>query len=173
MPLYLKLFNLVLNTGYTPEKLSLGIIQPIYKNKGDPNNPDSYRGITLVSCLGKVYTAILNERLNSFSDAIELITKSQAGFRKGYSTLDNIFCLYSLIQIYLMSGRKLFCTFVDFKKAFDTIWRVGLWQKLIASNITGKIFISIFNMYSNIKSCVRQNSEQSDFFCVSYWCKTG
>lgn len=50
------------------------------------------------------------------------------------------------------------------KKAFDTVWRVGLWQKLISSNITGKIFKSIYNLYSNVKSCVRHNSSCSNFF---------
>ena len=173
MPLYLKLFNFLFDTGITPEKWSIGIILPIYKNKGNPQDPDSYRGITLVSCLGKVYTAILNERLNLFADSIELITKSQAGFRKGYSTIDNIFCLYSLIQMYLLSNRKLFCTFVDFRKAFDTIWRNGLWQKIISSNITGKIFVSIFNMYSNIKSCVRQNFVHTNFFACQMGVRQG
>ena len=173
LPLYVKLFNFMFDAGITPEKWSLGIIHPIYKNKGDPQDPDSYRGITLVSCLGKVYTAIINERLNSFANSIELITKSQAGFRKGYSTVDNIFCLYSLIQLYFLSNRKLFCTFVDFRKAFDTIWRVGLWQKIIASNITGKIFITIFNLYSNIKSCVRQNAVHSEFFVCQMGVRQG
>ena len=53
MPLYLKLFNFVFDTGIIPEIWSIGIVHPIYKNKGDPNDPDSYRGIlvTLVSCL--------------------------------------------------------------------------------------------------------------------------
>ena len=164
MPLYLKLFNFVFDTGIIPEIWSIGIVHPIYKNKGDPNDPDSYRGITLVSCLGKVYTAILNNRLNTFAEAVDLISNCQAGFRKGYSTVDNIFCLYSLIQLYLASGRKLFCTFVDFRKAFDTIWRVGLWQKMIKSKITGKIFLSIFKMYSDIKSCIMLKSGYSDFF---------
>ena len=173
LPLYVKLFNFMFDAGITPEKWSLGIIHPIYKNKGDPQDPDSYRGITLVSCLGKVYTAIINERLNSFANSIELITKLQAGFRKGYSTVDNIFCLYSLIQLYFLSNRKLFCTFVDFRKAFDTIWRVGLWQKIIASNITGKIFITIFNLYSNIKSCVRQNAVHSEFFVCQMGVRQG
>ena len=42
------------------------MIKPIYKNKGDPMNPENYRPITLVSCLGKLFTAVLNERLNMF-----------------------------------------------------------------------------------------------------------
>ena len=75
--------------------------------------------------------------------------------------------------MYFLSNRELFCTFVDFRKAFDTIWRVGLWQKIIASNITGIIFITIFNLYSNIKSCIRQNSVHSEFFVCQMGVKQG
>ena len=131
MPLYLKLFNFIFDTGIVPDLWSKGIIHSIYKNKGDKNDPNNYRGITLVSCLGKVYTAILNNRLELFACELELISKCQAGFRKGHSTIDNIFSLYCLIQIYIQSGKKIFCTFVDFQKAFEKVWRVGLWQKLL------------------------------------------
>ena len=96
---------------------------------------------TLVSSLGKLFTSILN----NFSDETDLVTKSQAGFRAGYSTQDNIFILYSLITLYLSKKKKLFCCFIDFKKAFDTIWRAGLWQKLINSNIHGNVFKIIFS----------------------------
>ena len=49
MPLHLKLFNTNIDTGIIPEIWTIGIIMYIYKNKGDPSNPDSYRRITLVS----------------------------------------------------------------------------------------------------------------------------
>ena len=138
------------------------------------NDPDNYRAITLVSSLGKLFTSILNSRLNNFSDETDLVTKSQAGFRAGYSTQDNIFILYSLITLYLSKKKKLFCCFIDFKKAFDTIWRAGLWQKLINSNIHGKIFKIIFSFYDNIKSCVKSGHTFSDFFTCDigvYWIK--
>jgi hypothetical protein len=47
-----------------------------------------------------LFTSILNSRLSNFSDETDLVTKSQAGFRAGYSTQDNIFILYSLITLY-------------------------------------------------------------------------
>ena len=58
----------------------------------------------------------------------------------------------------------MFCSFIDFSKAFDSVWRVGLWKKLLASNINGKWFQIIVNMYKGIKSCVSYNGEQSSFF---------
>ncbi|KAK3097138.1 hypothetical protein FSP39_006717 [Pinctada imbricata] len=164
MPLYVKLFNLILNTGKIPKAWGYGIIHPIYKKKGDPKNPESYRPITLTSALGKVFTSIIDTRLRNFANSQETISMAQAGFRKGFSTTDNIFCLYSFIQLYLNCGKKLFCTFIDFKKAFDTVWRIGLWRKLQNTNIKGKIFKVIYNMYKDIKSCVRKNSECSEFF---------
>ena len=109
MPYYVKLFNLIFDSEESPESWTLGIITAIYKNKGDPNDPDNYRAISLVSSLGKLFTSILNSRLSNFSDETDLVTKSQAGFRAGYSTQDNIFILYSLITLYLSKKNKLFC----------------------------------------------------------------
>ena len=137
MPVYIKLFNIIFDTGIIPECWSVGVMVAIFKNKGSKNDPEMYRGITLNSCFSKTFSALLNNRLNKYSDHIELINKSQAGFRRGFSTIDNIFVLHALITIYFSFGKKLFCTFVDFKSAFDTIWRAGLWQKLI------KLFISM------------------------------
>ena len=123
MPIYIKLFNLILDTGMIPDNWCLGIMIAIYKNKGSKADPEMYRGITLNSCFSKVFSAILNKRLNGYADHVELISKSQAGFRQGHSTIDNIFVLFCLITIYMSYGRKLYCTFVDFKSAFDTVSR--------------------------------------------------
>ena len=49
---------------------------------------------------------------------------------------------------------KLFCAFIDFQKAFDSVWRTGLLAKLLKYNITGKVLLVVKNMYDNIKSCV-------------------
>ena len=106
----------------------------------------------------------MNSRLNVFSNEFNVLSESQAGFRKGYSTLDNIFTLHALIEFYFAYGKKLYCTFVDFRKAFDTVWREGLWTKLLKSEIKGKIFKVIYNMYDGIKSCVQCSGGQTEFF---------
>jgi small basic protein len=111
------LFNVVLDTGIIPETWTTGIIIPVYKNKGCPTDPDNFRAITLISCLGKLFTSIVNTRLNLFANEVTLIHENQAGFRKEYSTIDNIFVLHVLIELYFSFGKKLFCTFIDFREA--------------------------------------------------------
>ena len=68
LPIYCKLFNIILDTGIIPETWSVGVIKPIYKNKGDPKNAENYRPITLLSCFGKLFTSIINNRLNDFAE---------------------------------------------------------------------------------------------------------
>lgn len=60
--------------------------------------------------------------------------------------------------------KKLFCAFVGFKQAFDTVWRNGLWSKLIKNGINGKCFNYIKNMYMEVKSKISMNGLSSEFF---------
>ena len=89
-----QLSNLVLNTEIIPTDWSIGIVVPLYKNKGSFDDPDNYRGITLLSCLGKLFTAAINARLTSYLESIGILGDEQAGFRGGCSTLDHIFVLH-------------------------------------------------------------------------------
>lgn len=164
LPIYRKLFNIILDSGIIPESWSIGIIKPIYKNKGDPLKPENYRPITILSCLGKLFTLIINNRLTEYTKTHNTIGSCQAGFRQNHSTADNLFIIKSLIDIARSNKNKLHCCFVDFKQAFDTVWRPGLWSKLLQHDINGKCFNVIRNLYANIKSKVTTNNESSAYF---------
>ena len=94
------LFNLILSTGLIPEQWLTSIIQPIYKNKGEKNDVDNYRAISLLSCFGKMFMAVVNNRLSKFLDNSGVLGEEQAGFRKGYSTLDHVFTFKCLLDLY-------------------------------------------------------------------------
>ena len=64
----------------------------------------------------------------------------------------------------ISKGKKLFCLFIDYKKAFDLVWREALWYKLLRSSVNGKILSVIKNMYKGIKSYVVNGSSHSDYF---------
>ena len=106
--LFTQTFNVVLLSGHVPNEWATVVIKPIYKNKGDPDN---YRGITLLSCLGKLFTSVVNKRMTVFVDSNQIMSEAQAGFRKSYSTTDQIFTLKCIVELFLCQGRRLFCTF--------------------------------------------------------------
>ena len=166
-------YNLVLDTGLVPECWTLGMIKPIYKNKGSSKDPSNYRPITLISCVGKLFTAILNNRIQSYVEGHDKIKNCQSGFRKGYSTIDNIFILHNLIDIVFKSKHSLYCSFIDLKQAFDRVWREGMWEKIAKYNINGKCLRVIKNIYKNIKSCVLINNKTTDFFISNIGVRQG
>ncbi|MEE9190592.1 MAG: reverse transcriptase family protein [Candidatus Neomarinimicrobiota bacterium] len=127
-------------------------------------NPSNYRGITLLSCLGKLFTSLLNDRLNEYLDVFGILSFNQAAFRKNHSITDHIFTMKCLIDQFFNHRKKLYCVFIDFEKAFDTIWRKALWHKLIQQGVSGKILQVIHNIYQNAKSTIELNGENSDYF---------
>ena len=78
-----------------PDSWLEGAIRPIYKNKIDSKSPENYRPITILSCFGRLFTSILNDRLNKFLEAHNILEENQAGFRAGHSTMDHTFvCMH-------------------------------------------------------------------------------
>ena len=150
--------NIAFKSGVIPDLWSVGVICQIYKNKGDTANPDNYRGITIFSCYGKLFIAVLNNSLHRYLENMGVLCKEQAGFRKNYSTYDNIFNLKCLVDLYLHRNKPLYiyCAFIDYHKAFDSVNRIALWHKLLQNCIDGNMFVIIHAMYENAKSCVRE-----------------
>lgn len=171
--LIVKLFNLILKSGLFPSEWCKGLIIPLFKNKGSPNNIDNYRGITLLSVLGKLFTLCFNTRLTNYTTSRGIIGEEQAAFKKHYSTIDHHFVLNLLIEFYKARYDKLFCAFIDYKKAFDLIDRSSLWMKLIENEINGNFVKVIFNMYDQAKSCVRKGNEISEFFLCNIGVRQG
>ena len=112
MSVIVKLFNIILNSAIIPTAWTIGIIKPIYKKKGDINNVENYRGITLLSCIGKLFTSLINTRLHKYLEQEKLLGEEQAGFRRNYSTLDHIFTLHILTNYYI-SHKKTIILFVS------------------------------------------------------------
>ena len=166
------LFNKMWDSGAFPEEWAEAIIIPLFKN-GSPDSPDNYRGISLLSIFSKIFTSILNNRLSFWADALNKIDETQAGFRKGYSTMDNVFILQSVVQKYLTKKKgKFYCAFVDFSKAFDTIERQRLWYILLKGGIKGKMFM-LLSIYSIVKSRVKTLNGSTDLFNCPFGARQG
>lgn len=136
-----------------------GIIVPIFKS-GEKCNPSNYRGITIGSCIGKLFLKIINNRLDNFLTMHNIICPEQICFSKGSRTSDHMFVLKTLIDKYTQQGSKhLYTCFVDFRKAFDTVWHIGLLYKLRNVGVSDLFFNDVIkNMYENTLLSVKVNN---------------
>ena len=132
----------------------MSLYQFVHK-KGNKGAVDNYRGITLLSVFGKLFTRVLNNRSTFWAESYGILIEEQGGFREKRSTIDNIFVLHSLINLVTEKGGKVYTAFVDFRKAFDYVNRDFLWSKLITPGIRGNILNIIRGMYNEVKSKVK------------------
>ena len=158
------MFNKLYNKSYFPNDWSISIIIPIPK-QGDKNIPDNYRGISLQPVISKIYTTILNKRLSDWSNENNIIGEEQAGYRKSYSTSDNLFCLQTIVTKYLRNkGGRLYAVFVDFEKAFDRVDRNALWTKLKSLHVSSKMNKMLRSIYSSVRACVKTQTGLTSVF---------
>ena len=169
----LKLFNTILLSDSPITAWNTSIIFPIHK-KGSKVDPDNYRAIALTCCMSKFYAAVLNQRLLKFAIEQGIIRENQLGFMPGNRTSDALIILYNLINTYCKQNNKyIYACFVDFKKAFDSIPRHILFQKLLKHNVTGKFYSSIKNMYTHDVACISIGGEITDTFNINQGVKQG
>jgi len=98
--------------------------------------------------LAKVFAMILEARLSSWAEERGLCARGQASFTKDFRTTDNLYILRTLIEQSTHKRKKLYCCFVDFCKAFDTVPHDLLWQVLAKMGIVGRFMQCLQNMYS-------------------------
>ena len=161
MLVYLKLLNSILISGKMPETWCRGLITPIYKS-GDRSDPSNYRGICVSSCLGKLFCTILNQRLLKHVNSCNVLHNSQIGFLPNNRTADHVLTIRTLVDKYVHNhNEKIYACFVDFKKAFDSIWHVGLLYKLLQINVGGCFYNLIKSLYSNSTCSIKLGQNQT------------
>jgi hypothetical protein len=171
--LILKLFNLVLKTETFPQSWTTGFIVPVYKSGWDLD-PSNYRGLSITSCIGKLFCMLINNRLMNKVEAEGIISPSQIGFRKGKRTSDHVFVLKCIIEEAKARRQPVFSCFVDLKKAFDTVWRGGLFYKLMSYyKISAKYCRMFKNMYCHLKGRVKTDMTTGDEFNISIGLRQG
>jgi len=156
-----KLCNTIFDKEVVPKDWQRGIIFPIFKD-GDRRRPLNYRGITLLSAVSKVYTSILNDRLANWCEKKKIIIEEQGGFRKGRGCIDQIFVLTGILR--KRHNQQTYCCFVDLTKAFDRVWRNGLWKALWEEGIRGKMWRVLRSIYSNTESKILLGQAETDYF---------
>ena len=171
-PFLVALFNKILELETFPEDWSLGLILPLFKS-GDALDVNCYRGITIISCLSKLFMLLMNNRLQLFCDKHNIIHYNQIGFRKHFRPSDHVLTVKTLIDQSIRNGGQLHVCFVDFRKAYDTVWRDGLYHKLLSYGVHPKFVRLLRNIYGNSSLAVRSQGGRSTIFPSNVGLKQG
>ena len=161
MDMLFKLFEHVWEKEEIPKDWSRTVIVPIFKKK-DKTVCDNYRGISLLGHVEKVFASVILQIIRKMTD--EILTESQAGFRKDRSTIDQLFSLRLLTEKYTEFSKSLYICYVDYQKAFDSVWREGLWHIMSHLGYEKKIIRLLQALYKETFSAVRVDGELTDWF---------
>lgn len=117
-----------------------------------------------MNCIAKILMGVIAERLNNWVCQNNILTEYQAGFRKKYSTMDNLYNLTAIIQLKFSEKKKVYAFFVDFKAAFDKVVRKSLMFKLSSIAVSTKMVQFIRKVYQSTTCTIWNGEELSDKF---------
>ena len=154
------LFNDSLSTGIYPQCFKISKCIPIYKGTPlDPTDPINYRPISILSALNKVFERILHDQLSKYMERNNLLPNFQYGYRKQHNTSQAILDYVDYITKARANKLTTIAVFMDLSKAFDTVDKTILRQKLEQLGITD-LTSSLINSYmSDRKFCMTTDKE--------------
>ena len=124
------IFNGIIRMFYWPKQIKISQVIPIAKPGKDPTVVTSYRPISLISVLSKVFEKLLLRRINKDLRPDEWIPHHQFGFRQGHSTIQQIHRITNIINKAYEARKYCTAVFLDVSQAFDRVWHSGLLFKI-------------------------------------------
>ena len=159
------------HAGEVPQDMRDAKIVTLYKNKGDKSDCNNYRGISLLSIVGKAFARIILNRLQLLGDRV--YPESQCGFRRNRSTVDMIFSLRQLQEKCREQQKPLYIAFIDLTKAFDLVSREGLFCILEKIGCPPQLLSIIKSFHTDMKSTVQFEGDHSEPFAIKSGVKQG
>ena len=156
-----KCFNTLWNAKYVPDDVAFAYIASLYK-KGNHDNPENYRPISLLNTTYKLYAYMIKVRLAAAIDSY--LGDTQLGFRKGKSTAEALFCVRCLTDVVEQGRERLSLIFLDWEKAFDKIDHQKMFQSLERLNIPPEIMDAIKSLYRMPLFQVKHKRQSSEKF---------
>ena len=153
-----------------PNSWMRGLIIKIAK-KGNLKDCKNWRGITLLSVVGKMLGRIIIDRIRNGVDC--RLRKEQAGYRKGRGTTEQVFILRNIIEQVNEWQATLYLNFIDFEKAFDSIHRGSMWTIMMKYGIPEKIVRMVEIFYQDFQCAVVDQGETCEWFDIKTGVKQG
>uniref|UniRef100_A0A8C6M0A0 Reverse transcriptase domain-containing protein n=1 Tax=Nothobranchius furzeri TaxID=105023 RepID=A0A8C6M0A0_NOTFU len=165
-----RLCNIAWTSGAVPLDRQTGVVVPLFK-KGGHRVCSNYRGITLLSLPGKVYSGVLERRVRRIVEP--QILEEQCGFRPGRGTLDQLYTRRGILEGAWEFAQPVYMCFVDLEKAFDRVPRGALWGLLREYGVPGPLIRAVRSLYDRCQSLVRIAGSKSSSFPVRVGLRQG
>ena len=114
---------------------------------------------------------MLNIRLIYWCERNRILAEEQGGFRPQRGCPDQLFSLVEILRNRGQTGT--FCCFIDVKKAFDRVFRGGLWARLWKVGVRGKLWRVLRTIYKKVESCVLVSGEKTEWFKIDTGVRQG
>ena len=172
---WVHLFNACWKFGVVPSFWKRSIIVPIPKGRvNGVCDTNSFRGISLTSLVGKIMCMVLNNRLAGSLEAKEVLANEQGGFRRSRGCRDQILSLLLIGQsMVAKKSSGMLAAFIDFRKAYDRVDRMKLWDCLGQYGIGGRFLAFLKGLYDGSVSQVRINDQLGEEFAVTRGLRQG
>lgn len=155
------LINAALRLKYVPDLWKVAEVIMIPKPGKPPQDASSYRPISLLPIMSKLFEKLLLKRLKPIIETQNLIPEHQFGFREKHSTIDQVHRITNVIEKTLEEKNVCSTIFLDVAQAFDKVWHEGLMIKL--RNMLPKEFADLLESYlSNRAFRIRQEDAYSE-----------
>ena len=159
------LFNLIRETEYIPKCFRIGVQVPLFKGKDAcPLDPNSYRGITLLSVFNKLFEVLVWRRLEGWWTEIGAVSGLQSACKKGRSCLNTSFLLNETVATSMEENKLVYVAFFDVAKAFDSVWVEGLFVQLWNIGVRGKTWRLLYRCYLNFWCVARVQGHVSGWY---------
>lgn len=124
------LLNGALRLKHVPKQWKLAKIIMIPKPGKPPEAPSSYRPISLLTVISKLFEKLYIQRLQKIVDEKKMIPDHQFGFRTKHSTVEQVHRVATTIRQALEERKYCPSIFLDVSQAFDRVWIPGLLHKV-------------------------------------------
>jgi hypothetical protein len=124
------LFNACIRLKHVPDAWKIAEIVTIPKLGKNLSEVESYRPISLLPIMSKLFEKLILKHLKPIIIEKHLVPTHQFGFRDNHSTVDQVHRIADIIEKTLESKRLCSAVFLDVAQAFDRIWHNGLLHKL-------------------------------------------
>ena len=156
------LINNILLAKDVPPAMKLGILNPIYKNKGNAKESQNYRGITITPVLTRLLEAVLKSRIKS------TLQEKQNWYQRGFTENSSPMNCALLVEEFYRNNKDLnkptYMAFIDAKSAFDVVVHPNLMRKLYKAGVEPTEWLVINSLHEESVTSMKWRGETSESF---------